>query len=150
MNGHGGMKGKQENKMNKKLIFTMATSLVLIACGGQKEFTPEGCEIIDIPACVNQAFITINTKSHKVAPPHICPDPVQDIEVRVVPRNGEVGSVVTSPKKLNDPDHDWLNGTNDPDADNFTLSPPDGTPEGYYDYKVTFADGYCIDPRISL
>ena len=136
--------------MNEKLIITMATSLVLIACAGQKEFTPEGCEIIEIPACVNQAFININAQGHVVAPPHICPDPVQDIEVRVTPPNGDVGSVVTSPKNLDDPAHDWLNGTNDPDPSRFTLSPPKGTPSGSYDYKVTFADGYCIDPRITL
>ena len=136
--------------MNKKLVFTMVTSLVLIACGEQKKFTPEGCEIIDIPACVNQASITISTKGHIVAPPHICPSPVQDIEVNVTPPNGKVGSVVTSPKKLEDPEHDWLNGTNDLNADGFTLSPPKGSPKGDYDYKVTFSDGYCIDPRISL
>ena len=144
------MKGKQENKMNKKLAFAMPLSLVLIACGGPKDVTPKGCVASVVPwRCVETAKININTNSQKVSPRHICPESGEDIEVKVTPANGDVGSVVTSPKS-SDSEHDWLNGTNDPDVNGFTLSPPEGSPKGDYDYKVTFADGYCIDPRISL
>lgn len=144
------MKDKQENKMNKKLMFTMTTSLVLIACGGVKDVTPKVCVVEVIPwRCVETAKININTISQKVSPRHICPEAGEDIEVKVTPHNGDVRSVATSPK-LSDSEHDWLNGTNDPDAGGFTLSPPDDSPKGNYDYNVTFADGHCIDPRISL
>jgi hypothetical protein len=144
------MKGKQENKMNKKLAFAMPLSLALIACTAQEIPTPKTCVAPKIPwRCVETNKININTNSHNVSPRHICPKTGENIEVKVTPANGDVGSVVTSPK-IDDPEHDWLNGTNDPDANGFTLSPPEGSPKGNYDFKVTFSDDYCIDPRISL
>ena len=136
--------------MNMKLAFALPLSLALIACEGQESSTSKGCVVVDIPwKCVETAKININTISQKVSPRHICPESGEDIEITVTPAGGDVGSVVTSPKS-SDSEHDWLNGTNDPDADGFTLSPPEGSPKGDYDYKVTFSDGYCIDPRISL
>ena len=136
--------------MNKKLAFAMPLSLVLIACGGPKDTTTTRCVEIDIPAqCVRRNSITINYQSHIVAPPHICADRTKPIKVRVTPADGPVRSVTTWPK-LNHPDHTWLKGTNDPDPNRFKLIPPPGIPEGEYDYGVTFEDGFCIDPRISL
>jgi len=144
------MKGKQENEMNKKLAFAMPLSIALIACAGQDSTTSKDCIAVAIPwRCVETAKININTKSRKVSPRHICPKPGEEIVVNVTPAGKDVGSVATSPK-ISDTELDWLNGTNDPDADEFTLSPPEGSPKGNYDYKVTFSDGYCLDPRISL
>ena len=135
--------------MIKKFIFRVAPlGLILVACG-QQEPVPEDCVVVDIPdMCANAPAITINTTSDIVAPPNYCASAGDNIEVRVVPAGGAVGTVVTSPK-IDIPENAWLNGTNNPDPNGFVLiAPTDAT--GEYNYKVVFSDGYCIDPRISI
>jgi len=133
--------------MNKLLAFTVPIGLLLVACGPHEPI-PQDCVVVEPPGmCANAPRITINHNTHVVAPPNYCADPGEDIEVRVVPANGDVGTVTTKPKS-DDPDHAWLNGTNDPGANGFILHATDVP--GSYDYYVIFADDYCIDPRITI
>ena len=98
------------------------------------------------PNCVTTPNgIGINYNTYVVTPPNYCAEKGQDIEVRVTPRNGDVGTVTTEPK----PDHPgWLAGTNDPDPNGFVLEHTDE--EGEHDYNVIFSDGCIIDPRITI
>jgi len=131
--------------MNKLLALTVPIGLLLVACGPHQPI-PQDCVAVDPPGmCSNAQAITINYNSHVVAPPNYCADPNEDIEVRVVPRNGGVGTVTTEPK----PGHPgWLAGTNDPDRNGFVLHATDE--EGEHDYNVIFSDGCIIDPKITI
>jgi hypothetical protein len=55
--------------------------------------------------------------------------------------------VATIPK---DGETIWLIGKNDPDSGGFELKIPEDAADGDYDYMILFADGSCIDPRITL
>ena len=134
--------------MIKKFVFTIVPiGLIFVAWGAQQVTVAQDCVVMDPPGmCQSASGITINRQSHIVAPPNYCASAGEDIQVRVVPANGPVGTVVTSPKI---PENTWLNGTNDPDPNGFELIVP-ADASGEYDYKVVFSDGYCIDPRISI
>jgi hypothetical protein len=133
--------------MNKLLAFTVPIGLLLVACGPQQPM-PKNCVAVDPPGmCANAPGITINYRTHVVAPPNYCADPGEDIEVSVVPvpRNGDVGTVTTEPKRGHPR---WLAGTNDPDPNGFVLEATDD--EGDYYYNVIFSDGCIIDPKITI
>ena len=135
--------------MNKLLAFTVPIGLLLVACGGQKPPEPGECKVISIPArCVSMATYTISTMGHTVTPPHYCAPP-GDITINIQPPHSDAGSVITKPKNPALPNVDWLNGTNAPDGSILVLKPGDA-PNGGYNYFVYFADGSCIDPKITI
>ncbi len=135
--------------MNKLLAFTVPIGLLLVACAGQKPTVARECRVISIPAdCRSMATYTINTMGHTVTPPHYCAPP-GDITINIQPPNSAVGSVITKPKNPELPNVDWLNGTNAPDGSILVLS-PGAAPDDEYSYFVYFADGYCIDPKITI
>ena len=134
--------------MIKKFVFTVVPiGLIFVAWGAQQVTVAQDCVVMDPPGmCANAPAITINTITHIVAPPNYCASPGENIQVRVVPAGGAVGTVETIAKV---PANTWLNGTNDPDPNGFELIVPADASGEYY-YKVVFSDGYCIDPRISI
>jgi len=138
--------------MNKLLAFTVPIGLLLVACGPHQPI-PKDCVVVTIERdkCPSPpGGIMINRNGHAVTPINYClPQGEVIIQFTVKPPNGPLGSVTTKPKIEDDPAHDWLNGTNDPDANSFALDAT-GAPPGEYDYYVYFADGYCIDPRITI
>ena len=130
--------------MNKIFVFTVPISLILVACAKP---ALENCEVVVIPTNCNAKppAVTLNLKAHTAKPPNYCATRGKPVVFRVVPPGGETGTVRTIPKDDGDV---WLNGSNDPDADGFTLTAPDKN--GEYGYYVTFKDGHCIDPMIKV
>ena len=136
--------------MNKKSL-TAATAIgiagLLQACAPQQIATMDyECEIVQIPACTgNPPSININVNSKNIAPPNYCAGPGETITFKVTPNNAPIRSVAVVPK---DPADIWMIGTNDPDANEFTVVTPSSSDE--YGYTVIFANGDCIDPRITV
>ena len=132
--------------MNKIFVFTVPISLILVACGQQMGSGTQVCDVVEIKPCTgNPPVVTINTIPKKVAPAKFCVGPNGTVKFRVKPTGGAVGTVATIPKVVT---NFWLIGTNDPDADGFTLTAPDAV--GEYGYYVAFKDGHCIDPMIKV
>jgi hypothetical protein len=134
--------------MNKLLVVSLPIALFLISCAPQQPIPAECVHVNSRDQCSNAPSININRNSHDANPPNYCADAGEDIEVRVTPANGPIGTVRTIPKS-DDPDHDWLNGTNNPGPNGFTLTAPDDA-SGEYRFYVVFSDGYCLDPRITI
>jgi hypothetical protein len=121
--------------MNKKIL--IAIPLCLAGYYGTMQVTAQGnCEAQSVPpVCQAGNRITINTNPHNISPPNICASPGQSIDVNVVPE----GSASISGK-----DGGWPNGS----GSSFVITAPDAV--GDYDYDVTFDDGSCIDPRVTV
>ncbi len=136
--------------MNKKFIFTASMSLILVACAEQWVPVLEECQVVKIPAdCIsNPPQVTLVLKGHTAAPPIYCVEPGGTVKFRVLPPDSATDTVRTIPKDRDNPEHSWLNGSNDPDASGFELTAPDTT--GDYGYYVAFKDGHCIDPIIRV
>lgn len=136
--------------MNKKSL-TAATAIgiagLLQACAPQQIATMDyECEIVQIPACTgNPQSINVNINSKNIAPPNYCAGPDETITFKVTPATTPIRTVAVIPK---DPGNIWMIGTNDPDATEFTIKTPPAP--GEYGYTVIFADGDCIDPRITV
>ncbi len=121
--------------MNKKLL--IALPLFLIGFQGASQVTAQGgCEPMSVPpVCQGGNRININTNSRKISPRNLCAEPGETIEVRVTP----AGNTASIEGKSGD----WPRGS----GSSFTITAPE---QGTYDYDVTFEDGSCIDPRISV
>jgi hypothetical protein len=119
--------------MNKKLL--LAAPLCLLAFHGTSQVTAQACATQNIPAaCQGGGRITINNETRNVSPPNLCATPGQTIDVNVVPS----GSASIGGKGGG-----WPAGS----GSSFTITAPGA---GNYDYNVTFQDGSCLDPRISV
>lgn len=119
---------------NKMLV---AIPLGLIACYGASQVTAQvECELVDVPpVCQGGQQININTNSKIISPSNLCAVPGETIEVNVTP----AGSTASIGGK----DGGWPSAS----GSTFTITAP---AEGSYDYNVFFADGSCIDPRITV
>lgn len=117
--------------------FFVAIPLCLIVLHGTSQVTAQdNCEPMDVPpVCQGGSRININNNSHKISPRNLCASPGQTIEVKVTP-SGTVASIFGK-------SGGWPSGS----GESFTITAPD---VGAYDYNVSFADGTCIDPRISV
>ncbi len=122
--------------MNKKVLF--ALPLCLIGFHGTSPVTAQGnCEQMSVPpVCQPGQQININNNSKNISPPNLCASPGQTIEVNVTP----AGTTASIDAKSGD----WPNGS----GSSFTITAPSSA--GSYDYYVTFQNGSCIDPRISV
>ena len=124
--------------MNKNVFLVIPLGLIGLY-GTQQVTAKQGCAPMDPPPpaqCQNAPGITINNQSHTVSPPNICVQAGGTIGVNVVPN----GIASVSGK-----DGGWPNGSDS----SFTLNVPN-TPGVAYEYNVTFDDGSCLDPRISV
>ncbi len=121
--------------MNKKTF--IALPLCLMALHGTSQVTAQGnCVPMDVPpTCQGGGTININNNSHNISPRTLCASPGETIEVIVTPAGTEASIFGKS--------GGWPNGS----GAGFTISAPG---DGDYDYNVSFADGTCIDPRISV
>ncbi len=121
--------------MNKKVL--IALPLCLVGFHGASQVTAqEGCEEMSVPqTCQQGRQININTNSRKISPPNLCAAPGDMIDVIVTPA-GTTASI-------NGKSGGWPSGS----GSSFTITAPE---QGTYDYDVTFEDGSCIDPRISV
>ena len=122
--------------MNKKVIF--ALPLCLIGFHGTSQVTAQdNCKQMSVPpVCQGGRQININKISMNISPPNLCATPGETIQVNVTPE----GTTASIDAKSGD----WPNGS----GSSFTITAPSST--GSYDYYVTFQDGSCIDPRISV
>ena len=120
--------------MTKK--FLIAIPFCLVGIYGISQVTAQGvCEARSVPEqCQNGSGITINTNSQNISPPNICMSPGQTIDVNVVPEGS--ASIIGK-------DGGWPSGS----GTSFSIT-ADGA--GEYDYNVTFDDGICIDPRVTV
>ena len=121
--------------MNKKVF--VAIPLCLIVLHGTSQVTAQdNCEPMGaLPACQGGGQININNNSHNISPRNLCAAPGESIEVIVTPAGSSASIYGKS--------GGWPSGS----GTSFTITAPG---EGAYDYNVTFADGTCIDPRISV
>jgi hypothetical protein len=121
--------------MNKKIL--IAIPFCLVAIHGTSQVTAQGgCEEQAVPSvCQRASGITVNTNSHNISPPNICVSPGETIDVNVVPE----GSV-----QIDGKGGGWPSGS----GSSFALTAPEAA--GDYDYNVTFEDGTCIDPRVTV
>jgi hypothetical protein len=121
--------------MNKKAFF--AVPLCLIALHGTSQVTAQdNCVAMDVPpVCQGGGRININNNSHNISPRNLCASPGETIEVNVTPAGTEASIFGKS--------GGWPNGS----GGSFTITAP---AENDYEYNVSFADGTCIDPRISV
>jgi plastocyanin len=87
------------------------------------------------PTCQAGSRININNNSKNISPPNLCAAPGDMIEVIVTP----AGTTASIDGKSGG----WPSGS----GSSFTITAPE---QGTYDYDVTFEDGSCIDPRISV
>ncbi|MDX1482467.1 MAG: hypothetical protein R3315_12365 [Woeseiaceae bacterium] len=137
------------NKRSQDSTLILLVAVSLPACAPQNPAIADyDCEIVSIPACTgNPQSITINTNPNNkvVAPPNYCAGPNETITFKVTPTNSAKRSVAVVPKS---PGDIWMIGTNDPNANEFSIETP--ASEGEYGYTVIFADGTCIDPRITV
>jgi hypothetical protein len=121
--------------MTKK--FLIAIPFCLLGFHGTSQVTAQGtCEEQRPPdQCQAASSLTINTQSRNISPPNICMSPGQNIAVNVVPEGS--ASIVGK-------GGGWPigNGTS------FSITAPAAA--GNYDYNVTFDDGTCIDPRVTV
>lgn len=136
--------------MNDNLL---TVTLVLFAFAVMQGCAPVGpatmnydCDIVTIPACTGSpSSINVNTAAEDIGPKNYCAGPNETVVFKVTPMGGTKRSVAVVPK---DPENIWMIGTNDPDANEFSIQTPAGT--GYYGYTVLFESGHCIDPRITV
>lgn len=121
--------------MNKKVLVVLP--LCLVGFHGASQVTAqEGCEEMSVPpTCQAGRQININNNSKKISPRNLCAAPGDTIEVNVTP----AGTTASIDGKSGG----WPSGS----GSSFTITAPD---QGTYDYDVTFEDGSCIDPRISV
>ncbi len=121
--------------MNNKIF--AAIPLCLIALHGTSQVTAQGsCEPMDVPpVCQGGGRITINTNSYNISPPNLCASPGETIVVNVTPAGTEAS--------VYGKNGGWPSGS----GASFTITAPD---DGEYNYNVSFADGTCIDPRITV
>jgi len=124
--------------MNKKILTTL--SLCVIGVHGTSQVTAQGaCTQVTVPpVCQGGSQININNMSKEISPPNLCATPGEAITVRVTPP----GTTAIMHGK----DGGWpyaSNGSNE----TFTIIAPG---DGEYNYNVTFEDGTCIDPRITV
>ena len=125
--------------MDKRLLTALPLSIV--AFYGSSQVTAQGnCVPADVPpVCQPASRININNDGNVVAPRNICIAPGATITVGVTPR----GTTAIMHGKGGG----WpyaSNGGND----SFTITAP--MDEGEYNYNVTFNDGSCVDPRITI
>ncbi len=121
--------------MNNKVF--LVAPLCLIALHGTSQVTAQdNCVAVDVPpVCQGGGQININNNSHNISPPNLCASPGETIEVIVTPAGTEASVFGKS--------GGWPNGS----GESFTITAPE---VGDYDYNVSFDDGSCIDPRISV
>ncbi len=121
--------------MNKKVF--LAVPLCLIVLHGTSQVTAQdNCVEMDVPpVCQGGGRININNNSHKISPRNLCASPGDTIEVKVTPARTQAS--------VSGKSGGWPNKS----GESFTITAPD---EGDYEYDVIFADGTCIDPRISV
>ena len=136
--------------MNYRML---RSSVVLLGAGLIQACAPQNsaianydCEIVSIPVCTGSPpSITINVQAKTIAPRNYCAPPNSVVRFDVRPINSPLRSTAVVPKN---PGDTWMIGTNDPDANEFTVETPATLDE--YGYTVIFADGTCIDPRITV
>jgi hypothetical protein len=121
--------------MNKAILLAAPLGLVLFYGTTLVTAQEQECRTMSIPACQDGTRININNNGNALAPPNLCVDPGETIEVNVVPE----GSASIEGK-----DGGWPSGS----GSSFTLVAPEES--GDYDYNVYFSDGSCLDPRISV
>jgi plastocyanin len=121
--------------MKKKVL--LALPLFLIGFNGASPVTAQGdCEQMSVPpVCQAGRRININNNSKKISPRNLCAAPGDVIQVNVTP----AGTTASIDGKSGG----WPSGM----GSSFTITAPE---QGTYDYDVTFEDGHCIDPRISV
>lgn len=129
------------------------TAIFLLSAGCLPACAPQNpaiadydCEIVEIPVCTGSPpAITINVQAKTIAPRNYCAPPNSVVKFQVRPINSPLRSAAVVPKH---PGDTWMIGTNDPNANEFTVETPATLAE--YGYTVIFADGTCIDPRITV
>ena len=139
--------------MNKKSVFTVLTSLMMVGCTAQGDrlglATCGKVVIEDCNSATQPDHITLTLGAHTVVPPNFCATAGGTVKFNVVPNppQSKPATVGTIPK---DGKTIWLIGKNDPDSGGFKLKIPEDAEPGKYSYMILFADGSCIDPRITL
>jgi hypothetical protein len=125
--------------MNIRLL--AALPLCVVAFYGSSQVIAQGaCAPVETPAqCSGGQRITINNNSKTVSPRNLCARPGETITVNVTPNN--------TTAIVHGKDGGWPYATNGPDSSMFTLYAPE---EGDYEYNITFQDGSCVDPRITV
>jgi plastocyanin len=124
--------------MNKKILIAMSVS-VFGLYGTSQVTAQDNCPVVEVPdQCAKGGQITINNNSNNVSPRNLCARPGDTITVNVTPNN--------TTAIVHGKNGGWpyaSNGSNN----KFTITAP---AEGDYNYNVTFHDGRCIDPRITV
>ena len=122
--------------MNKKIL--VALPLCLIGFHGTSQVTAQGnCQQMSVPpVCQPGRQININNNSKNISPPNLCASPGETIQVNVTP-DGTTANIYGK-------NGGWPSGS----GPSFTITAPDVVDS--YDYNVTFDDGSCIDPRITV
>lgn len=139
--------------MNIKILLAIPICVLAVACAPQPPTKGE-CSVVNVPdVCTGSASnpklgITLIRNGIRVGPPNLCAGADSTITVSVHPNQTETGTVKTVPK---DPAHTWLNATNDPDSNSFTIKvPADIDTDADYDYTIVRSNGVCLDPRIRV
>ena len=121
--------------MKKTILLAAPLGFVLFYGTSQVTAQDPECESMTVPVCQDGTQITINNNGRMVAPPNLCVDPGETIEVKVTPEGTSAS--------IEGKNGGWPSGS----GASFTLVAPDS---GTYDYNVYFSDGSCLDPRISV
>jgi hypothetical protein len=147
--------------MNKKLIFLIPLSALVMGCDGPS-VTPvltsqiSNCKAGPVAiACPSEEAkrktVTIRVTPHRIimSPPVVCAahgaDITVDIDTTSVP--GDV-TVVTVPK---DADDGWIVNSSGPGGSSMTIKVPEDTTVGpMYGYFIVTSNGQCLDPKIHV
>jgi len=146
--------------MNIKILIVLLLSVVLAGCMAQGSGGGTG----PLANCATHSnglvckgdpqapTININTQSAKLKAKPACVKAVEGtlLIFRLTPAGNQAkGTVEIVPKDDNDPNDDWLAGTNSDYADLIMIPVPADLADGDYKYGIK-AGSKCVDPRVHV
>jgi hypothetical protein len=114
----------------QKILIILSLSFLLVAC--EKVYFDNSaraprCESPVLSICnPGDPKVKLHLSDMKATPPNLCVEPGDTVEMEIVPKPTEAGTVFVVPKDLRDT---WLIGTNYPDKNKVIITIPEWVPK---------------------